>query len=160
MDRLQNPAPRPLSVLIVEDEALLAVELGFLVREAGGVDVGHALDSAGAVAMARQLQPDIALVDVHLADGPTGVEAARQIAEGDGAMVLFMTANVKRLPEDLAGACGVIGKPYSDRAVRRALTYLARCLQDGAVPGPPPPGLALSDRFVSRWGVDQLAQAG
>ena len=111
MDRLQNPAPRPLSVLIVEDEALLAVELGFLVREAGGVDVGHALDSAGAVAMARQLQPDIALVDVHLADGPTGVEAARQIAEGDGAMVLFMTANVKRLPEDLAGACGVIGKP-------------------------------------------------
>ncbi|MAK82730.1 response regulator [Phenylobacterium sp.] len=150
---------RPLSVLIVEDEVLLAVELGFLVREAGCHEVGHALDSASAVELAQTLEPDIALVDVHLADGPTGVAAARQIAEGQGAIVLFMTANVKRLPEDLAGACGVIGKPYSDRAVRRALTYLARCLQDGAAPGPPPPGLALSERFVSRWGVDQLAQA-
>jgi two-component system, response regulator PdtaR len=151
---------RPLSVLIVEDEVLLAVELGFLVREAGCDEVGHALDSASAVELARTLEPDIALVDVHLADGPTGVDAARQIAEDQGAIVLFMTANVKRLPEDLAGACGVIGKPYSDRAVRRALTFLARCLQDGEAPGPPPPGLALSEKFVSRWGVDQLAKAG
>jgi len=150
---------RPLSVLIVEDEVLLAVELGSLVREAGCVEVGHALDSADAVRLAEVLKPDIALVDVHLSDGPTGVDAAREIAERAGAIVLFMTANVKRLPDDLAGACGVIGKPYSDRAVRRALTFLARCLQDGAAPGPPPPGLALSDSFVGRWGVEQMAQA-
>lgn len=149
----------PLSVLIVEDEALLAVELGFLVREAGCVDVGHALNSTDAVRLADELKPDIVLVDVHLADGPTGVEAARKIADDQEATILFMTANVKRLPDDLAGACGVIGKPYSDRSVRRALTFLARCLQDGSAPGPAPPGLILSDAFIGRWGVDQLAQS-
>ncbi|MDP1874871.1 response regulator [Phenylobacterium sp.] len=150
----------PLSVLIVEDEVLLAVELGFLVREAGGVDVGHALDSADAVRLARTLKPDLALVDVHLSDGPTGVDAAREIAGSAGAIVLFMTANLKRLPDDLAGACGVIGKPYSDRAVRRAITFVARCLRDGAAPELPPPGLVLSETFVRRWGVDQLEAAG
>lgn len=152
--------PSPLSVLIVEDEALLAVELGFLVREAGCEDVGHALDSTDAVRLAGQLKPDIALVDVHLSDGPTGIEAARRIVEDEAAIVLFMTANVKRLPDDLAGACGVIGKPYSDRAVRRALAFLARCLQDGVAPGPAPPGLILSDAFITRWKVQQLSQAG
>ena len=68
---------RPLSVLIVEDEVLLAVELGFLVREAGCHEVGHALDSASAVELAQTLEPDIALVDVHLADGPTRSPRAR-----------------------------------------------------------------------------------
>ena len=46
-------------------------------------------------------------------------------------MVLFMTANVKRLPEDYAGACGVIGKPYSEHAVKMALAYLEVCLREG-----------------------------
>lgn len=53
----------------------------------------------------------------------------------------------------------MIGKPYSDRAVRHAQTFLARCLKDGAAPGLPPPGLALSDAFVGRWGVGQQTQA-
>ncbi|MDX5332390.1 MAG: response regulator, partial [Caulobacteraceae bacterium] len=109
----------PFKVLIVEDEALLAMELGYLVQETGMVEAGHAMDSAQAVQEARRHSPDIALVDVHLADGPTGIDAAREIAGHHGAVVLFMTANVKRLPEDLAGACGVIAKPYSDRAFRR-----------------------------------------
>ncbi|MDO8900618.1 MAG: response regulator [Phenylobacterium sp.] len=161
MDRpLATPNPRPLTVLIVEDEVLLAVELGFLVREAGCLDVGHALDSKAAVQLADRLQPDIVLVDVHLSDGPTGVDAVRKILEDRKAVALFMTANVKRLPEDLAGACGVIGKPYSDGSIRQALTFLAHCLQAGTASGPPPPGLNLSETFAARWGVDQLARAG
>lgn len=148
-----------MSVLIVEDEALLAVELGFLVEEAGCVPVGHALDAAVAVQLAARHRPDIALVDVHLADGPTGVDAAREIAGHHGALVLFMPANVKRLPEDLAGACGVIGKPYTDRAVRRALTYLVGCQARGCAESPPPPGLTLSDAYAARWGVHQLEQS-
>jgi len=147
-------------VLIVEDEALLAMELGYLVQETGMVEAGHAMDSAQAVQEARRHSPDIALVDVHLADGPTGIDAAREIAGHHGAVVLFMTANVKRLPEDLAGACGVIAKPYSDRAFRRALAYVGRCLDQGGAEAPPPPGLTLSDAFVAQWGVDQIARTG
>lgn len=149
----------PLNVLIVEDEALLALELGYIVREAGLLDVGHAMDSAEALALAAQLQPDLALVDVHLSDGPTGIEVARALAEDCGAVALFMTANVKRLPPDYAGACGVIGKPYSDQAVKTALVYLSACLRLGVAPGLPPVGLQLSPTYVERWGVGVSAQA-
>jgi hypothetical protein len=68
-----------------------------------------------------------------------------------------MTANVKRLPDDYAGACGVIGKPYSEHVVRRAPAYLEVCLREARAPGPPPPGLALSPQFRARWGGDRAA---
>jgi len=144
-------AEAPLDVLIVEDEVLLAEELGFLVREAGLHEVGRAMSSAEAVALACQFTPDLALVDVHLKDGPTGVDAARLIVEDCGAVVLFMTANVKRLPADYAGACGVIGKPYSERSVTSALSYLQVCLREGRAPGPPPLGLSLAPRYRELW---------
>jgi len=152
-------AADPLAVLIVEDEVLLAEELAFLVREAGLREVGRAESSAEAVALACELTPDLALVDVHLKDGPTGIETARAIVQDCGAVALFMTANVQRLPDDYAGACGVIGKPYTERAVRLSLGYLAVCLRDGRAPGPPPLGLSLAPRFRALWGGD-LAGTG
>ena len=149
--------PEPLEVLIVEDEILLATELGFLVQESGCRDVGHAMSSDEAVNLAASLRPDLALVDVHLRDGPTGVEVARTIHDKCGGVALFMTANVKRLPDDFAGACGVIGKPYSEHGVKTALAYLTVCLREGRAPGPPPIGLELSPAYAKRWGLtDEL----
>ena len=46
----------PLEVLIVEDEILLATELGFLVQESGCRDVGHAMSSDEAVELAASLR--------------------------------------------------------------------------------------------------------
>jgi CheY-like chemotaxis protein len=150
----------PLNVLIVEDEVLLAVELGFLVREAGYRDVGHAMSSDEAVQLARSLGPDLALVDVHLRDGPTGVEVGREIVGDCGGVVLFMTANVKRLPADFAGACGVIGKPYSEVGVKRALAFLESCMRSGLAPGPTPIGFELAPAFAERWGLGAIPKAG
>jgi two-component system, response regulator PdtaR len=148
------PLRNPPDVLIVEDELLLATELQLIVQEAGLHDVGLATSSNEAVDLARRLTPDLALVDVHLDDGPTGVYAARQIADDCGGVVLFMTANVRRLPEDFAGACGVIGKPYSEDSVCRALRYLWACLEHGHAPGPPPVGLSLSPDYYALWCAD------
>lgn len=152
---------QPLGVLIVEDEVLLAVELEFLLEEAGLHSLGHAMSSAEAVTLAHNLQPDLALVDVHLCDGPTGVDVARKIHDDCGAVALFMTANVKRLPEDFAGACGVIGKPYSSHGVKTALEYLTICMRQGQAPGPVPIGLTLSPAYVELWGLNAvLSKAG
>jgi CheY-like chemotaxis protein len=152
---------QPLGVLIVEDEVLLAVELEFLLEEAGLHSLGHAMSSDEAVTLAHNLQPDLALVDVHLCDGPTGVDVARKIHDDCGAVALFMTANVKRLPEDFAGACGVIGKPYSSHGVKTALEYLTICMRQGQAPGPVPIGLTLSPAYVELWGLNTvLSKAG
>lgn len=146
----------PLNVLIVEDEVLLAVELSYLIEEVGCRDVGHAMSSDEAIALASSLRPDLALVDVHLRDGPTGVDVARAIANDCGGVALFMTANVKRLPDDFAGACGVIGKPYSEHGVKMALRYLGVCLREGHAPGLPPAGLQLAPAWADRWGLNDM----
>ena len=143
----------PLNVLIVEDEVLLAAELGYLIEEVGCREVGHAMSSDEALALAAELRPDLALVDVHLRDGPTGIDVARRIADDCGGVALFMTANVKRLPHDFAGACGVIGKPYSEHGVKMALRYLEVCLHEGHAPGLPPVGLQLAPAWALRWGL-------
>jgi hypothetical protein len=49
---------------------------------------------------------------------------ARDLSSEHGVTVLFMTANAKRIPEDFAGAWGVIAKPYTERGVREALSYV------------------------------------
>ena len=146
----QDDPPR---VLIVEDEMLLADALDYAVAASGGRTVGLALTSTEAVELAVQTRPDLALVDVHLGDGPTGVDAARNLAEACGAMVLFLTANLKRLPEDYAGACGVMSKPYTDAGLRAALAFLLECVRTGQARRPAPPGLTLAPAFARQWDV-------
>jgi len=141
----------PLKVLIVEDEALLAMELESLVEDAGHSVVGWATSSAEARAMVDTLEADIAFVDVHLTDGPTGIGVAEYIASKKCSMVVFMTANPKRIPESFCGAVGVIAKPYTMNGLMAALRYL----QEGVRRPPPvsalPVGFTLSPTFSLDW---------
>ncbi len=115
---------KPLRILVVEDEILIALELESLLQDLGHDVVGIAASSEDALALGQELKPDLAFVDIHLADGPTGVDVARHLAAQHQVTVLFMTANAKRIPEDFAGAWGVIAKPYTERGVREALSYV------------------------------------
>ena len=148
---------QPLRVLIVEDEVLVANELEYVIQSSGAEPVGHAMTAEEAIKLARETLPDLALVDVHLADGPTGIDAAREMTEHCGAVVLFITANLRRLPDDFAGACGVMTKPYSERQIRLALDFIRGCVIDGRCDGPPPLGLTLSPDYRRRWGVPAAA---
>ena len=141
----------PLKVLIVEDEALLAMELESLIEEAGHSVVGWAVSSDEAKAMVGTSKADIAFVDIHLSDGPTGLDVAEHIRRSGQPMVVFMTANPKRIPENFVGAVGVIAKPYTMNGVMSALRYL----QEGVRRPPPvsalPAGFTLSPDFASVW---------
>ena len=141
----------PLKVLIVEDEALLAMELESLVEEAGHSVVGWATSSSEAKSMVESTDADIAFVDIHLTDGPTGVEVAEYIGRKKSSMVVFMTANPKRIPDHFAGAIGVIAKPYTMNGLTSALQYL----QEGVRRPPPvstrPAGFTLSPAFETVW---------
>ncbi|KQP67289.1 response regulator [Methylobacterium sp. Leaf112] len=116
-----------LRILVVEDEVLIALELECLLEDLGHVTVGVAGSSQEAIALGLSTHPDVALVDIHLIDGPTGVAVARALSADPRTTVVFMTANAKRIPDDFAGAVGVIAKPYSERVVAGALRYVAEC---------------------------------
>jgi DNA-binding response OmpR family regulator len=141
----------PLKILIVEDEALLAMELEALVEEAGHKVVGWATSSDEAKALADSTEAEIAFVDIHLIDGPTGVDVAKYIDGQKRSMVVFMTANAKRIPEHFAGAVGVISKPYTTSGLVSALGYL----EEGVRRPPPrsqlPSGFTLSPKFHTAW---------
>lgn len=139
----------PLRILVVEDEALIALELEYLLEDLGHVPVGIAGSSAEAIALGRAMSPDVALVDIHLIDGPTGVDVARTLSADPHTTVLFMTANCKRIPPDFAGAIGVIAKPYSERVVASALFYVAE-RRSGRMTTTAPDGFSLAPIRPSR----------
>lgn len=85
-------------VMICEDDPLQAIFLVQEVELAGAEVCGCFEDSAEAWEAAQVLSPDLAIIDVNLADGPTGVGLALQLA-ALGCRVVVLTASSAPHPE-------------------------------------------------------------
>lgn len=145
--------PRRLNVVIVEDEAILAMELENMLEDAGHVTVGWATCLSEAEELMLSVTADLALVDVHLSDGITGIEVADLFRRHDGTTVVFMTANPKMLPADFAGAVGVIAKPYTSSGVMAMLDYLQQGISDPPPAASRPNGLTLAPHYRDQWSI-------
>lgn len=132
----------PARILIIEDEALVAMELRFVLEDLGHEVVGVAATARQARDCVRETEVDLALVDIHLSDGPTGIEVGRELGEEKGVSVLFMTANPGMVRNGVAGTIGVLGKPTDERAVQTAVDYALR-RRTGQPVDYAPPGLQL-----------------
>lgn len=122
--------------LIVEDEMLLALQLEHEVESSGYRVIGLASDASEAIALVEREQPEFAFVDIHLRDGPTGIDIGRYLASR-GIPFVFVSGNLKRIPADFAGALGAIEKPYSANGLQNALSYLRAVLSGEDLPPPP-----------------------
>ena len=141
----------PFRVFVVEDEALLLMQLEGFLEESGHVVVGSAMSSSEALRIGGQTGADLALVDVHLTDGPTGVEVGRYLVQALGMAVVFMTANPRRIPADFVGAIGVISKPYTTHGLSSALRFLIGAVHRPPPSMPEPASLQLAPAFKERW---------
>ncbi len=114
----------PARILIIEDEALVAMEMRFVLEDLGYDVVGTAATAQSARDLVHAGEPvDLALVDIHLSDGPTGVELGRELAQADGVSVIYVTANPGMLLNGVAGTIGVLCKPTDEFAVQSAVEY-------------------------------------
>ena len=113
-------------ILIIEDEALVAMELRFVLEDLGYDVVDTVAEAASARRLVRETDIDLALVDIHLSDGPTGVALGRELGQELGVTVLFMTANPGMVRDGVAGTIGVLSKPTDERAVQTAVDYALR----------------------------------
>ena len=101
--------------MIAEDESLIRLDLAEMLTEEGYDVVGEAGDGERAVALAREYQPDLVVMDVKM-PRLDGIEAARVISAEQLAPVVMLTAFsqrelVARAAE--AGAMAYIVKPFS-----------------------------------------------
>lgn len=94
----------------MEDEFLIALDMEAALQDAGYSVCGIAATRAEALALAQIDRPDIALVDLHLADGVTGLSIGEALVAG-GTRVIFVTANPTLAAGRVAGALGVVTKP-------------------------------------------------
>ena len=123
------------SVLIVEDEIFIAVEMEEIIRDLGHRPVGIADDLDSAMAKASN-DIDIALVDVNLADGATGPVIGAKLAGEYAIQVVFVTANPTQLGDGVEGTLGAVEKPVGMDRLKEVLDYVAARTEDATTPAP------------------------
>lgn len=124
-------------VLIIEDEALLALEYEMLLEDIGCEPIGVARDSVSALAMARDMRPDLALVDVNLLDGMTGADAGVAIAAHLGVAVLFVTSEARHVDLSTVNVLGSLPKPFTSTTFLAAINWARDVVSGRSVAGPP-----------------------
>lgn len=118
---------KPLLVLIVEDEMLLSMDLEDMLIVAGHTVAGGATDMHQAISICERDGHciDLALMDVNLARGTSGVETAKILRERWDIPSLFISGNIDdRMQADAAPSrpVGFIGKPFSEKSILAAVT--------------------------------------
>jgi two-component system sensor histidine kinase/response regulator len=89
----QATAPlKPPSVLVVEDERIVARDIGRMLAEQGYEVAGYASSSREAIEKALSTRPDLVLMDIHLEGKGDGTEAAFEIRQQVGSSVVYLTA--------------------------------------------------------------------
>jgi two-component system, response regulator PdtaR len=122
-------------ILIVEDEMLIALDMEAAITDLGFEAVGIASDAKSAIRLAST-KPDIALVDLHLRDGLTGIHIGERLSVDYGVTVVFVTANPRILDGGVNGTLGVVEKPFNDAEMLSVIEF-ALGHRKGAAFAPP-----------------------
>lgn len=151
---LDMPQKKP-TVLVAEDEALIRLDLVELLTEEGYEVVGEAGDGDEAVKLARELVPDLVIMDVKMPK-MDGITAAEIIAEERIAPIVMLTAFSQRdLVERArdAGAMAYVVKPFGASDVVPAIEIaMGRFQEIAAIEDEL---ASLEDRLESRKVIDQ-----
>jgi AmiR/NasT family two-component response regulator len=121
---LMSQTNTPKHVLICEDEGLTVMALRRTLVRAGYVVIGEEGDGERAVALAKQLQPDLILMDVGLTGSLSGIEAARQILQEQTVPIIALTAysdDTHYTAALEAGVCGYLVKPFTSEQLIPAI---------------------------------------
>ena len=111
------------SVLIIEDEPLISMQLEDLVRSLGHEICGTAATRTQALEVVAQQTPGLVLADIQLADGSSGLDAVDDILAIDSVPVIFITAYPERLlTGDRPEPTYLVTKPFQEQTVRAAIS--------------------------------------
>lgn len=111
------------SVLVIEDEPIIAMDLEALVEDMGHKVVGVARTHTEAVELALKHRPGLVLADIQLADGSSGLDAVNEMISSFTVPVVFITAYPERLlTGERPEPAFLITKPFQVDTVRAAIS--------------------------------------
>lgn len=111
------------SVLIIEDEPLISMQLEDLVTSLGHEICGTAATRTQAQEVVADRTPGLVLADIQLADGSSGLDAVDDILALDSVPVIFITAYPERLlTGDRPEPTYLVTKPFKEATVRTAIS--------------------------------------
>ena len=115
-----------MSVMIVEDEALVALVMQEILTEAGFTVCGLADTPDGARALDRGHAPHLAVIDVRLAAGEDGITLAASLAASRPIGILFATGNPGEVRARARVGHGCLAKPFEAAWLIAALRAIER----------------------------------
>ena len=110
-------------IIIADDESIIRMDMKEMLTNLGHLVVGEAGDGTSAVNLARELRPDIVIMDIKMPD-LDGIEAARILAEENIAPILLLTAYSQQELIERAKEAGVVGylvKPFRESDIGPAI---------------------------------------
>ncbi|MCB0235867.1 MAG: response regulator, partial [Anaerolineae bacterium] len=142
-------------IVIADDEALIRRDLREMLTNLGYLVVGDVGDGRSAVNLARELKPDLVIMDIRMPD-MDGIEAAKLLTEDGIAPVLLLSAYSQRDLVERAAAAGVSGyviKPFDESNLLPAIeVVMSRFNEYQAICGEV---AQLEDRLETRIAVDR-----
>ncbi len=111
-------------LVIADDESIIRLDLKELLEGAGFSVVGEASDGLSALALIKELEPDLALLDIKMPE-MDGIEVAREV--GSALPVVLLTAFSQRALIEEAVSAGVVAylvKPFKGNEVIQKLNWI------------------------------------
>lgn len=126
--------PSDITVLVVEDEVLIAMHLTRELEQAGYKTCRTAGSGPAAITAAEKERPNVVLMDIRLPGAMDGIEAGREIMTQHGIPVIFLTgysdSSIGSPAREISSA-PVLGKPASLSEIEQAIQTVLGHVPDG-----------------------------
>src|ERR1700723_3725120 len=132
-----------LKVMIAEDDLMMADMLEDVLVGNGYEVCGIARTVEMGVELAERHKPDLAVLDLRLAEGGIATEIAARLNRPDGLGILYATGNGTQISLTKADGDGWLSKPYRPGDVVRALKIVEQIAGTRVPPPPSPEGFHL-----------------
>ncbi|MDJ0391198.1 response regulator [Roseomonas sp. E05] len=142
-----------MQILIAEDDCLISSLMVEHLEDAGHTVIGPAATASVALDLCRAHTPDLAILDINLQDGSSGIEVARELFSRWGLVAIFASGEMLAARQAQGIALGYLRKPYEMCALLQSVEAI-EAVRSGSTPRRMPRGFEAFPHLQAAWSQD------